>query len=40
VLQGLSTVGRRRQDKPPCCEDPASPPPMNDQLRKLLDNIL
>ncbi len=40
VLTGLSTVGRRRQDKPPCCEDPASPPPMNDQLRKLLDNIL
>jgi hypothetical protein len=40
VLSGLATVGRRRQDKPPCCEDAASPPAMNDELRKLLDNIL
>jgi hypothetical protein len=40
TLPGLATVGRRRQDKPPCCEDPASPPPMNDELRKLLENIL
>jgi hypothetical protein len=27
-------------DKPPCCEDAASPPAMNDELRKLLENIL
>jgi hypothetical protein len=40
VLPSLATVGRRRQDKPPCCEDNASPPPMNDELRKLLDQIL
>jgi hypothetical protein len=40
VLTGLATVGRRRQDKPPCCEDAASPPLMNDDLRKLLDSIL
>jgi hypothetical protein len=40
ALPGLSTVGRRRQDKPPCCEDPASPPTMNDELRELLEDIL
>jgi hypothetical protein len=40
ALPGLATVGRRRQDKPPCCEDSASPPPMNDALYALLDNIL
>lgn len=36
ALPGLSTVGRRRSDKPPCCEDPSKPPPMNDDLRQLL----
>jgi hypothetical protein len=40
ILSGLATVGRRCQDKPPCCEDAASPPPMNDDLRALLDEIL
>jgi len=40
ALPGLATVGRRRQDKPPCCEDATSPPPMNNELRKLLDNII
>ncbi len=40
TLPGLATVGRRRPEKPPCCEDAASPPPMNDELRKLLDTLV
>jgi hypothetical protein len=40
VLPGLATVGRRRQDKPPCCEDAATPPPMNQELRNQLDTLL
>lgn len=36
LLPGLSRVGRRRADKPPCCEDPADPPPMNQELRDFL----
>ena len=36
VLPGLATIGRRRSDKPPCCEDPSEPPPMNEELRELL----
>jgi hypothetical protein len=26
ALSGIAIVGRRRQDKPPCCEDAAMPP--------------
>jgi hypothetical protein len=40
VLPGLATVGRRRDDKPPCCDDPADPPEMSDELRALLDGLL
>jgi hypothetical protein len=40
VLPGLAIVGRRRQDKPPCCEEAASPPSMNDELRNLLDTLV
>ncbi len=40
ALSGLATVGRRRQDKPPCCEDAATPPPMNDELRNRLDMLI
>lgn len=36
ALPGLATVGRRRSDKPPCCEDPSEPPVMNDALRALI----
>ena len=39
ALPGLATVGRRRSDKPPCCEDPSKPPPMNDDLRQLLSAL-
>lgn len=37
---GLSTVGRRSRDKPPCCEDPAAPPPLTDDLREWLQAIV
>ena len=30
VLPGLSTVGRRRSAKPPCCDEAADPPAMNE----------
>lgn len=36
VLPNLSTVGRRRSDKPPCCEKASEPPAMNEELRELL----
>lgn len=36
ALPGLTTVGRRRSDKSPCCEDPSRPPAMNEELEELL----
>ena len=36
VLPGLATIGRRRSDKPPCCEQDEQPPEMNEELRDLL----
>ncbi|MBW8060772.1 MAG: hypothetical protein FVQ78_10775 [Solirubrobacterales bacterium] len=39
VLPGLSTVGRRRSDKPACCENASKPPVMNDELRELLSAL-
>jgi hypothetical protein len=39
VLPGLATIGRRRSDKPPCCEEPSEPPAMNDELRTLLSGF-
>jgi hypothetical protein len=36
VLPGLATIGRRRTDKPPCCEQDVKPPEMNEELRDLL----
>jgi hypothetical protein len=40
VLPGLSTVGRRRSAKPPCCEEAADPPAMNEELRELLSALV
>ena len=40
VLPGLATVGRRHDDKPPCCDDPADPPETSDELHALLDALL
>jgi hypothetical protein len=31
-----ATVGRRRSDKPPCCEDPTELSALNEELRELL----
>jgi hypothetical protein len=39
VLPGLATIGRRRSDKPPCCEEAHQPPVMNKELRDLLTVI-
>ena len=36
VLPGLATIGRRRSDKPPCCEEANEAPVMNEELRDLL----
>lgn len=36
ALPSLSTVGRRRSGKPPCCDEEDQPPAMNDELRELL----
>jgi hypothetical protein len=40
VLPGLSTVGRRRSAKPPCCEEAADRPAMNEELRELLSSLI
>jgi hypothetical protein len=40
VLPGLASVGRRRSDKPPCCEEPDEPPAMNQDLRDLVATIV
>jgi hypothetical protein len=40
VLPSLATVGRRRDDKPLCCDDPPDPPKMSNELRELLDGLL
>lgn len=39
ALPSLSTVGRRRSEKPPCCDEADEPPAMNDELRELLGAI-
>jgi hypothetical protein len=39
VLPGLARIGRRRSQKPPCCEDPSQPPAMNAELRELLSAL-
>lgn len=40
VLPGLAAVGRKRSGKPPCCEAPADPPAMNQELRELLGALV
>jgi len=37
---GLSTIGRRSSDKPPCCDDPCAPPALADELREWLEAML
>lgn len=39
VLPGLATAGRKRSAKPPCCEDAADSPAMNEELSELLSAL-
>lgn len=39
ALPRLGTVGRRRLNKPPCCEDLSRPPAMNKELEGLLSAL-
>lgn len=32
IFPGLSTVGRRRSNQPPCCDDPQAPPILSPEL--------
>lgn len=36
ALPNIFTVGRRRTEKPPCCDTPEEPPEMNRELSELL----
>jgi hypothetical protein len=36
IFPGLSPVGRRKRAKPPCCDDPESPPVMPGTLSEQL----
>lgn len=39
VYPGLSRTGRRRSEQPPCCEDPADPPAISDELREAIGSL-
>lgn len=39
LFPGLSPTGRRRSDQPPCCEDPADPPQVSDELDGVLEEL-
>jgi hypothetical protein len=39
IFPGLSTSGRRRSTKPPCCEDSGAPPQMDDETRAILEDV-
>jgi hypothetical protein len=39
IFPGLSATGRRRSDKPPCCEDSGTPPPMSEDARAVLEDV-
>ena len=39
VFPGLSVVGRRRSDQPPCCEDPQTPPTLSPELEAILFDL-
>lgn len=36
IFPGLSAVGRRRSDQPPCCEDPQVPPALSADVESIL----
>jgi hypothetical protein len=39
IFPGLSAMGRRRSEQPPCCEDPQGPPTMSPELERILVDI-
>ncbi len=39
AFPGLSKTGRRRADKPPCCEDDGGPPKMGEAARTVLEDV-
>jgi len=39
LFPGLSATGRRRSDKPSCCDDPAAPPALSDEVRSELADL-
>lgn len=40
IFPGLSAVGRRRSDQPPCCDDPQSPPALSADVESILLDLL
>jgi hypothetical protein len=39
VFPGLSAVGRRRSEQPPCCDDPTAPPTVSPELGPILFDL-
>ncbi len=40
IFPGLSPVGRRKRTKPPCCDDPESPPVMAETVSEQLARMV
>jgi len=38
-LPGLASIGRRRRDKPPCCDDPERPPVLSDEAQAFITHV-
>lgn len=39
TFSGLATTGRRSENKPPCCDDPAQPPDLDESTREVLADL-
>ena len=39
LFPGLAVTGRRRSDKPPCCDDAAMPPRLGEELQATLPHL-
>jgi hypothetical protein len=40
IFPGLSATGRRRSQKPPCCEENGDPPEMSGEVRAFLQSLV
>ncbi len=38
-VPALAAIGRRRADKPPCCDDPVRPPRMSEEAHAFIDSV-